>query len=206
MPGGFFLVLAWIDTKLDPEMLQIFVDKTGRKIVKRSRRPNAQMTAQNLLQLFETYSWAKNEQHVAVSLLQEELNQIHAWQAGLQNEWHEEVLCYLDEEVVRSTVDIDGNHTNQIEAATDEYGRQFISFFLRAVHPSTLSSPVELRSKRKSRQSTGSVIASKYNADKGSSDATDTDNEISRLQAEFNGMGSLLQKLVFEMQQMQIEQ
>lgn len=217
LPGGLFLVMVWIDSKLDPETLQIFVDKSGRKVLKRSCKPSAQTTAQELLQLFDSYTWAKNNRHVMVSLLQEELNQIQSRRSEMQNDWEEEVLCYLDEEVIRSTVDVDGNHTNQIEATVDEYGRQFISFFLKTAQAPAMSAPASFRGKhqRKGNGLNGMDIdCNKHSAVDSFDEETIEDIpvqnaknvEIDQLKAQMNGMGSLLQQLVVEMQRMQHHQ
>ena len=68
--------------------------------------------------------WVNDTNNKVVDSLNDTLLELRNEMTTTKKEWHETTLCELDEEVVRSFVDITGDPTmNNIESGIDMYGR-----------------------------------------------------------------------------------
>jgi hypothetical protein len=145
---GIYLVMVWVDSKLDPGILEIKVDESGRRVIRRFKKPSATTLAKDLLlEMGSSYQWASDEDNAIVTDLQAELEEIQKQREDTRDDgWVEEVLCELDEEVVKDIVDRKGRPTNNVDFKRDECGRQRICFFLKAVRSNAKASPVTFTS------------------------------------------------------------
>jgi hypothetical protein len=144
LPNGLYFVKAWVDSKLDSGILEIVVHDSGRKVMKRSKKPTAKKSASNML-LEMGYSWAGDRNHLVVASLEAELKKIQRYREIKKDDWQETTLCSLDEEVVKGFVDVNGRLINQVDHGLDEDGRQRISFFLITVRVNNMPAPAVFR-------------------------------------------------------------
>jgi hypothetical protein len=91
LPNGLYFVKAWVDSKLDSSILEIVVHDSGRKVMKRSKKPTAKKSASDLL-LEMGYSWARDPNHLVVASLEAELKNIQSSREKEKDEWQESIL------------------------------------------------------------------------------------------------------------------
>lgn len=130
LPIDMYFVMAWVDSTLDNSILEVNVDNTGYKVMKRSKKPSAEQDAAQMLAEM-SYTWAYDSNNVVTTTLTKELNKIQERRKATgEDPWTETVLCTLDEEVLKGTYNECGA-PDAIENVIDAEGRQRISFFLK---------------------------------------------------------------------------
>jgi hypothetical protein len=120
---------VWVDTKLDPGILQIVISNDGRKVLKREKKPTPANSNEMLMGM---YPWAQDKNNVVVAALNAELKQLKKGET-VATQWVESVLLDLPEECVRNMVNLNGDPTKEIKFKTDADGRQRIAFFLKTL-------------------------------------------------------------------------
>ena len=137
LTSGLYFVLLWIDTKLDTDMVELKVSDNGKMIIKRTKKP----TDDSALKLLRDLGYGFDRKHVVTANLQDELDRLNK---ARTEEWDEECLIVMDEEVVREFVDEDGTPTKRIGYSPDADGRYRVSFFLQSVKYNT-GTPLKFR-------------------------------------------------------------
>ena len=127
LDDGLIFVALWVDTKLDPQVLQLLVGPDGLSVKLRTKKPRPKSAAE----LLAHYSWSKDKTNFVCKGVNSELRKIK--KRGSANEWKEDEVLYLDEEVSRTFVDMDGSPSGQCGHRTDADGRQMITFFLKKI-------------------------------------------------------------------------
>ena len=128
-PTGLIFTTVWVDTKLDPGILQIVISNDGRKVLKREKKP---MPANSNEMLMGMYPWAQDKNNVVVAALNAEIKAVKKRET-VATQWVETVLLDLPEECVRNMVNLNGDPTKEIKFKTDADGRQRIAFFLKTL-------------------------------------------------------------------------
>jgi hypothetical protein len=129
LPNGLIFATAWVDTKLDPGILQIVISNDGRKVLKREKKP---MPANSNEMLMGMYPWAQDNNNIVVVSVNAAIKALKKGET-VATQWVESVLLDLPEECVRNMVNIDGDPTKEIKFKTDADGRQRIAFFLKTI-------------------------------------------------------------------------
>jgi hypothetical protein len=126
LPNGLFFITVWVDTKLDPDILQIVIGNDGRKVLKREKKPIPSNSNELLMGM---YPWAQDKNNIVVAALNAELKALKKGETGVATQWVESVLLDLPEECARNIVNLNGDPTKEIKFKTDADGRQRIAFF-----------------------------------------------------------------------------
>ena len=126
LTAGLYFVLLWIDTKLDNDTVELKVSDNGKMVIKRTKKP----TDNNAILLLWDLGYGFDKKHVVTANLQDELDRLLK---DRKEEWDEESLIVMEEEVVREFVDEDGTPTKNIGYSPDKDGRFRVSFFLQSV-------------------------------------------------------------------------
>ena len=96
--------------------------------MKRTKKPDDD----DAMELLNNLGYDFAEKHIVTANLKEELAKLRKnRKAG--DEWSEECICILGEEVVCDFVDQDGNITDHLGYSQDDVGRYRVSFFLKSV-------------------------------------------------------------------------
>ena len=127
LSGGLILVIIWVDMKLSN--MEVSISEDGLSIIKVSAKPNPKDAAE----LLSNYPWASDSKNFVVATVNGLLNNPENGIRPEPGERDEEVLAFLDEEVMREFVDINGSPTGDIRFHTDAAGRQKITFFLKTM-------------------------------------------------------------------------
>ena len=117
LPGGLYFCICWVESILDPDILQIVVAEDGMSVLEKNKVPEPK-TAKDLVSM---YDWSSQKNNLVVKHLDGELRRLKA-ELKEESKWVTKVLIETDEEIIRKFVDIDGNPTNHIESKTDEDG------------------------------------------------------------------------------------
>jgi hypothetical protein len=129
LPSGLFFITVWVDTKLDPDILQIVLSNDGRKVLKREKKPTPANSNEMLQGM---YPWAQDKNNIVVAALNAELKALKKGDT-VATQWVESVLLDLPEECLRNMVNLNGDPTKEIKFKTDADGRQRIAFFLKTI-------------------------------------------------------------------------
>jgi hypothetical protein len=73
LPSGLIFTTVWVDTKLDPGILQIVISNDGRKVLKREKKPTPANSNEMLMGM---YPWAQDKNNVVVAAINAELKQL----------------------------------------------------------------------------------------------------------------------------------
>ena len=126
LPNDIIFCTAWVDTKLDPNILKLKIADDGRSVKLMTKKPDPPK-AKDML---SHYPWAKDPTNVVVVGLDAKLKKFK----DTGNQWETKTLLQLDEEVIKKFVDIDGTQSNNITCKVDVDGRQRICFMLKTVN------------------------------------------------------------------------
>jgi len=138
LPQGLIFCVVWVDSKLSN--MKVFVSKDGLSVISRQKVPSPN----NAADLLSHCAWATNEEHVVVSSVNGILDAIKANQKpGEQDVYTESEIVSLEEEVIRTFVDVKGKPTRNIGFNVDDDGRQIITFFLKTAVAHAATTPAE---------------------------------------------------------------
>jgi hypothetical protein len=128
LPNGLIFCTAWVDAKLDPNILEIVVAEDGMSVLEKTKMPEPKSGSA----LVSMYGWASDENNMVVQSLNAVLKRLKK-ELTSSSKWDTKVLMRTQEEVMREFVDIDGKPTSHIPYMVDADGRQRICFFLKTL-------------------------------------------------------------------------
>ena len=176
LTSGLYFVVVWLNVKLSNDIHKIKVSESGRSVIIRKKKP----VEKNAMSFLRSLGYEFSKKHIVTAKLQEELDRLNDKKT---EEWDEDVLIDLKEEVLRDFVTEDGKPTNQIAFSLDKEERTRVAFFLQSV-------------------SNHSATPSKFTLARGGSYDSEFDeesvNETDELKDEIKGMARSLAEAMAE--------
>ena len=128
LENGLIFCTAWVDTKLDKNILKILVADDGMSVIQKTKKPEPQPASQML----SMYPWASDRSNGIIINMDAKMKRLRKLDSK-KDKWVTKTLLQLDEEVMRKFVDIDGTLSNNVFHKRDDDGRQRVSFMLKSV-------------------------------------------------------------------------
>ena len=129
LDDGLTFVILWVDTKLDSNLLQLVIAEDGLSVKMRTKKP----CPPDATAMLNHYSWCHDKKNFVIKSLNAELKRLKM-KTKPSEEWQETDVLFLQEQVIKKFVDIDGHPTNKVGFKTHASGRQTVTFFLKAVN------------------------------------------------------------------------
>ena len=145
LPNGLYFVTTWVESKLDPNILQILISDDGRQVIKKKKVVSIEDPQDFLLNVLG-YGWASDANNYVVRHFISEIRELQEMRS--KDEWEEEPILQLDEDILPYMVDINGVECHELDYTIDSMGRQLVSFFLKSVKADKVGpKPVTFRKK-----------------------------------------------------------